>query len=71
MPSARGRRSAPTRVRRDQRTELDHPAANGFAADLDAALGEEFLDVSDTQGELEIESNRVADDLRREPVTRE
>jgi hypothetical protein len=71
MPSARGRRSAPTRVRRDQRTEVDYPAANGFAADLDAALGEEFLDVSDAQGETGIKPNRVADDLRREPVTRE
>jgi hypothetical protein len=37
-----------------KRTELDHPAAHRFPADLDAALGQPLFDVPDAQRESEI-----------------
>jgi hypothetical protein len=39
-----------------------------FVRDLDAALGQEFLDIPEAQGEAKIEPDGVPDDGRREPV---
>jgi len=43
MPSGRGRLPALWQVRRDERSELDHPAARRFATHGDPALGEQLL----------------------------
>jgi hypothetical protein len=50
------------------RPELFTPAANGLIGHLDAALGQEILDVSETQRESVVEPHCVADDLRWEPM---
>ena len=39
--------------------------------DLDPALGQQFFDVADAQGEPKIEPNRMLDTLRRKAVTHE
>jgi hypothetical protein len=36
---------------RDQRAKLVHPAAHCFTADLNSALGPQFFDVANAQGE--------------------
>lgn len=46
---------------RDQRAELDHPAANRLGADVDATLGRQFLNISNAQREPEIEPHRMED----------
>jgi hypothetical protein len=69
MPATGGRRPASAQVGCDQWPKLDHPAAYCLATDLDPALGEQLLDVPDTQGEAEIQPHSIADHLRREPVT--
>jgi hypothetical protein len=71
VATGRRGRSLAFQVPGDLRAELDRPTANGLAADLDPALGQEFFDVAETQGEAEIEPHRVADDLGREPMTLE
>jgi hypothetical protein len=71
MPSAGGRRPAPSQVRRDQRAELDYPAAHRFAADLDTALGQQLLDVTDAQREAEVQPHGISDHVRWESVTLE
>ena|SRR5216684_981033 len=47
------------------RGSIDQPA---FIGNLQAALGEEFLDVAVAQCEPEIKPNRVLDDRRREAM---
>lgn len=59
MPAAGRRTSSPAQVGREQRAELVDPVSNGLAADLDATLGERFLDVADAQGEPEIQPDRM------------
>jgi hypothetical protein len=71
MPAARRRRPAPAQVGRDQWAELNHPAPDRLAADLDAALGEQLLDVPDAEREPEVELHRISDHVRREPVALE
>ena len=45
-----------------------HPAPNGLVGYRDAALRQQIFDVAKTQGESEIEPDRVLNDLRREPL---
>jgi len=71
MPPARRRRSAASQVRRDQRTDLVPPAAHRLAADLNSTQGKQFFDIAKAQRELEIQPHRLADHIRREPVTLE
>jgi hypothetical protein len=71
MPSTRWRRPTPAQVGRDQRTELQRPAADRLVADLDPALGQQLLDVPQAQGEAEIQPHRIADHVRRELMTLE
>jgi hypothetical protein len=51
VSAAGRRRAALAQVGRDQRAELDDPAADGFAAGLDATLGEQLLDVAEAERE--------------------
>jgi hypothetical protein len=46
------------------------PAPDRFGRDLEAALGQEFLDIAVAQREPEIQPDCVPNDLRRERVTR-
>lgn len=54
MPPARRGVSPAPDVSGDQRSELDYPATDCFAADIDPALGEQFLHIADAEGEAEI-----------------
>jgi len=48
--------------------ELDVPLAQGFVADLNAALLEDFLDVTLAEGETMIEPEGVLDDAQWETM---
>ena len=52
----------------EERGELDVPLAQGFVADLNAALLEKFLDVTLAEGEAVIEPEGVLDDAHRKAV---
>ena len=69
MPSAGRCFAAPAKVGGNRRSELVDLATNGFEAHLDAALRPRFLDVPNTQGEAEMQPDRMSDRIRREPVT--
>lgn len=45
------------------------PESNGLIADHDASLGEEILDIPETERESVVEPYGVADDFRRVAVT--
>jgi hypothetical protein len=51
------------------RTKLDAPEADRFAADSDPSLSEQILDVSVTQIEAMVQPHGIADDFGRESVT--
>src|SRR6185369_5805951 len=53
---------------RERLAELERPLAHGLVADGDAAGGQQLLDHPQAEREAEVEPDRVADDLRREPV---
>jgi hypothetical protein len=69
MPARGGRRAPALPVACDLRAELDRPTADGLAADLNAARRQQLLHISQAQREAEIEPDRLADNVRREPVT--
>jgi len=52
----------------EEGSELDVPLAQGFVAHLDAALLEEFLDVTLTQRETVMEPESILDDAERGTV---
>lgn len=52
----------------DQRTKLDRPAANGFVADLDSALSQQFLDIPKAQAVAEIQPHRMSDHIARKAM---
>ena len=52
----------------EEPAELQSPAADGFIADLDPALGHEAFNVAKARRETEIESHGMSDDVGREPV---
>src|SRR5438094_939738 len=47
----------------DHRSEHRHPTSDRFVGDVDAAFGEQFLDISEAQGEAKIEPNSLLDDV--------
>ena len=49
-------------------TERQAPLANGLVGDRNAPLGQQVLDIPETESEAVIEPDRVADDLRRKPI---
>jgi hypothetical protein len=53
---------------RQRRSELQHPAADHFVGNLEPTLDEERLHVAVTQGETEIEPDRVLDNRWRKAV---
>ena len=69
MPLQTRARTAGAEPLSELRAELEDPTSHRLVRDIDAALGQEFLDVTVAEGEAEIESNGMTDDLRREPVS--
>src|ERR1700719_418267 len=68
MPGGVGLGSTFAQVRRDQGPEMIHPAPNGLVGDHDAAFRQQVFDVTEAQGEPEIEPDRLLDDLWRKAV---
>ena len=52
----------------EQWTELDAPFAESFMADLNAALVQQFLDISVAERKMVVQPDRVLDDRHRETV---
>ena len=52
----------------EEGSELDTPLAEGLMANLNAALVQQFLHVSVTQGKAVVQPDRVLDDCHRETV---
>ena len=52
----------------EQWTELDAPFAESFMADLNAALVQQFLDISIAERKMVIQPDGVLDDRHREAV---
>jgi hypothetical protein len=46
----------------DRRSELQHPAPDGFVGDVEPALGEQILEVSVAEREAQVEPDRMLDD---------
>jgi hypothetical protein len=57
-----------TQPSRDRGAEFQYPAPHRFTRDVEPSFGQEFLDVSITQREAEIQPDGVFDDLGREAV---
>lgn len=51
-------------------TEPGYPAAHCLVADVDATLGEQLLDISETEWKAQVEPDRVRDDRTREVAPR-
>jgi len=54
----------------EQRPELQDPPPHGFVGDIQPALGEQILDITETEGEANIKPNGVPNDCRRELMAR-
>src|SRR5204862_7896893 len=50
---------------RDSRPEYHHPTSDRLVGNVDAAFGEQFLDIPEAQRKAKIEPDRVLDDRRR------
>src|SRR5512139_2372350 len=68
MPGAVRPGPAFAQVRRDQRSEMVHPAPDGLIGKPNAAFRQQVFDVAQAQGEAEVEPDRLMDDLGREAV---
>jgi len=52
----------------EEAAELQGPTTDCLVADVDAALGQHFLDIAKAEGEPEVEPNGLPDDIRRESM---
>jgi len=68
VPSIARAWAAPPQLSCDPGPEFQHPAPHRLIGNLQAALGEKFLNVAVAQGEPEIKPDRVLDDRRREAM---
>jgi hypothetical protein len=68
VPSVARAWAAPPQLSCDPGPEFQHPAPHRLIGNLQAALGEKFLNVAVAQCEPEIKPDRVFDDRRREAV---
>jgi class 3 adenylate cyclase len=55
----------------EQRPELQHPSPDCLIRDIQPALGQQILDVTEAEGEAKVQPHRVPDDVRRELVASE
>jgi hypothetical protein len=58
-----------SQVGRDHRSEMIHPTPNGLVGHRHSAFRQQVLDVTQAEGEPEVESYRLVNDLWREPVS--
>ena len=65
----RARTSGPQPAR-ELRAELPHPSPDRLIGDVEPALGQKLLHISETQREAEVEPNGLSDHLGRETVAR-
>jgi len=68
MPNRVGLRATLSQVRGDHGPKVVHPAQDSLVEHRDPALGEQVFDVSQAEGEPQIQPNRLANDLGRESV---
>ncbi len=71
MPAWARAWTAVTKITGDQPTKLQKPAPDGLVRDVDATLGQQFLDIAKRQREPGIERDRVLDDYRRKAMSLE
>jgi hypothetical protein len=69
MPLACRSGAQPAQVTSESWPELQDPASDALVGGLDAALGQELLDIAVAEREAQIEPDGVPDDLGRELVT--
>jgi hypothetical protein len=68
MPGRVGLRPAFAKISRDLGSKMVHPAAHRLIGDHDPTLGQQILNVTETQGEPDIKPDRQLDNLGREAV---
>ena len=69
VPTRRtGARTTATEIARNQPPKLEESAAHRFVRNVDAALGQQILDITERQCELGIEPDRVLDNLGRKTM---
>ena len=71
MPDCARPREAAAKITCNQAPELQKPTPDGLARNIDATLGQQFLDIAERQPEPGIKSNRVLDDHRRKAMSLE
>src|SRR4051812_691146 len=67
MPDTGRWSAASAQTSDDRRAEARDPGPDRLVGHCDAALGEEFLDVTQAEGNAEIQPDRVLDDGLRQP----
>src|SRR5260370_40648231 len=68
VPSRVRFRAALSQVGRDHRTEMVHPTPNGLVRHRHSAFRQQIFDVTQAEGEPEVEPYRLVNDLRRETI---
>src|SRR5436305_2073315 len=68
MPPPGRSRPSSSQLARNDRTELQGPAADRLVGNIDATLGEHILDVTVAQSEAKIEPDGLLDDDARKAV---
>ena len=69
VPSVARAWAAPPQLSCDPGPEFQHPAPHRLIGNLQAALGQQVLDVAVAQCEPEIKPDRMLDDRRREAMS--
>jgi hypothetical protein len=49
----------------EQRSKLQDPSPDRFIGDIQPALGQQILDIAKAEGEVNVQPNRMPDDVRR------
>ena len=64
MPLRGRARATAAKLSSKQRSELQHPASDRLVGDIQPTLGEQILDITEAEGEANIEPNGVPNDRR-------
>src|SRR5208337_1878468 len=68
VPSRMRLQTTLSQVGCDHRSEMVHPTPNGLVGHSHSALRQQIFDVTQAEGEPEVEPNRLLNDLRRETI---
>ena len=71
VPSSRWIGSGSSKILGEEAAEFQGPTTDCLVADVDAALGQHFLDIAKAEGEPEVEPDGLPNDVGREPVALE